>query len=271
MQVKKIIFGVIVTVISVAAVAQNQQQSAKEIKKAANKERINQLIKQEEEGAIIFQKQTTFGIKLNSDGYGAFLELGRLKTPRKTNLFSLELGERKHPKEEKRYQGNSQGFYIGNPYIFGKVNNFYYAKLGFSQQRLIGGKGNKNGVAVSAIYGGGLSAGLLKPYYIRINDPQDGNQKDIKYQNNDSVFLAADIITGSAGLGKGFNEIKFKPGLFAKTAIRFDYGRYNEVVSAIEVGLNAEFYSSKMPLLLRNKDKQLFFNAYAAIVFGKRK
>ena len=37
-------------------------------------------------------------------------------------------------------------------------------------QKLIGGKGNKNGVAVSAIYGGGISAGLLKPYYLQIQN-----------------------------------------------------------------------------------------------------
>lgn len=270
MQVKKIIFVALVLMISVAARAQKRELSPKELKKAANKERINKLIKQEEEGAIIFQKQSTFGVKIHSDGYSAFVELGRMKTPRKTNLYSFELGERKHPKEEKRFDGLTS-FGIGNPYIFGKINNFYYAKLGFGQQRLIGGKGNKNGVAVSALYGGGFSAGLLKPYYIRVNEQQSNKQKEIKYNNNDSIFLQADLITGASGLGKGFNEMKFTPGVFAKTAIRFDYGRYNEVVSAIEVGLNVEYYTSKMPILLRNKERQLFFNAYAAIVFGKRK
>ncbi len=270
MQVKKTILAALAIVFSVASYAQNKELSAKEMKKAANRERINQLRKQEEEGAIIFQKQTAFGLKLNSDGYAAFLELGRMKSVTKTNLYSLEIGERKHPKEEKITRG-VLGFAIGNPFIYGKVNNFYFTKLGFGQQRLIGGKGNKNGVAVSAIYGGGFSAGLLKPYYVRINDPQNGQQRDVKYQDNDSIFLSADIINGSAGFGKGFNEIKFRPGVFAKTALRFDYGRYNDVVSAIEVGLNVEYYTGKMPIILRNDQKQLFFNAYAAIVFGKRK
>jgi hypothetical protein len=35
----------------------------------------------------------------------------------------------------------------------------------------------RNGVAVSAIYGGGFSAGLLKPYYIEIQDPSQSQQK----------------------------------------------------------------------------------------------
>ncbi|MEY2903010.1 MAG: hypothetical protein RLY89_2116, partial [Bacteroidota bacterium] len=65
--------------------------------------------------------------------------------------------------------------------------------------------------------------------------------------------------------------MQYIPGAYARTAIRFDYGRYNEVLSAIEVGLNVEYYSKKMPIVLLNDPKSLFFNAYVSIVFGKRK
>jgi hypothetical protein len=65
--------------------------------------------------------------------------------------------------------------------------------------------------------------------------------------------------------------MKFVPGAFAKAALRFDYGRYNESVTAIEVGVNAEIYSQKMPIMLLNKEKRLFVNAYAAINFGRRR
>ena len=266
---KKIILVTLCTLVATLTFAQREERQQR---KEEKKEKIRQLIKQEEEGAMIYQKQNVFGIKLNTDGYGAFYELGRLKTPTKTNTYSLEIGERKHPKEEKLTRGtNNIGFAIGNPYIYGKINNFYYAKLGIGQQRLIGGKGNKNGVAVSALYSGGFTAGLLKPYYLSISNRQTGQNQDIKYDNNDSIFLDPDYINGSAGLGKGFNEIKFVPGLFAKAAMRFDYGRYNESVTALEVGVNAEFYTQKMPIMLLNKEKQLFFNAYVAIDFGRRK
>jgi hypothetical protein len=148
--VKNIVFAALCLLVVTGSFAQNKD--AKQQKKQENAERINRMIAQEEEGAIIFQKQTVFGIKLNSDGYGMFLEMGRMKTARKSNLYSLELGERKHSKEEK--VPPVQGTYFTNPFVYGKVNNFYYAKLGFAQQRLIGNKGNKNGVALSAIYGG---------------------------------------------------------------------------------------------------------------------
>ncbi len=260
----------------VISAQQNQPSSAaqdKAQKKAEKRERINLLIKQEEEGALIFQKQSAFGFKFNTDGWGLFFEKGKYKTITKTNLWWLEIGERKDKKEEKvPTLSTSQGFVVFSSYIFGKQNNFYYAKLGFGQQKLIGGKGNKNGVAVSAIYGGGFSAGLLKPYYIQVENPYgSGNIQDIKYNNNDSIFLDPTLIQGHSSLGKGFNEIQFVPGVYARTSLRFDYGRYNELISALEVGLNAEYYTKTMPIMVMGDPKKFFLNAYVSILFGKRK
>jgi hypothetical protein len=275
MEVKKL-FIIVSLLGSVAISAQQKTQTPAQLekarKKAERKEKINQMIKQEEEGALVFNKQGSFSFKFNSDGWGMFYERGKYKTVTKTNLWWIELGEHKHPKEEKVPTiSASGGFLIVSSYIYGKRNNFYDLKLGFGQQKLIGGKGNKNGVAVSAIYGGGLTAGLLKPYYIEIQNPTTNKQEQIKYDNNDNLFLDPTIILGRGGLTKGFGEMKFVPGAHVRTALRFDYGRYNEVLSALEVGLNAEYYSKKMPILLLNKEKSFFFNAYVALTFGKRK
>ena len=42
------------------------------------------------------------------------------------------------------------------PFIYGKENFFYPVKLGVQQQILLGNKSNKNGVSVTANYGGGI-------------------------------------------------------------------------------------------------------------------
>lgn len=275
MLVKKLFLITFVLGFTALSAQQKTKSSAAEnrqLKKEERREKINQLIKQEEEGALIYQKQSSFGFKFNTDGWGMAYEQGKYKTLTNTRLWWLEFGEHHDPKEEKvPTLSASQGFLIISSYTYGKRNNFYYLKAGLGQQKLIGGKGNKNGVAVSAIYGGGLSAGLLKPYYIEIQNPSSGQREQIKYDNNDNLFLDPTIIIGRGGLTKGFNEIKFVPGVHAKAALRFDYGRYNEVLSAMEVGVNAEYYTQTMPIVLLNKDKKFFFNAYIALVFGKRK
>jgi len=247
----------------------SSRRTSKEEKKEAHRQRINAMIKQEEEGALIYSKQSIFGIQLRTNGYGIFYEIGKLKTRRKTTVYAAELTEIKDAKEEKN---PPNGFFsFNNPYVFGKINNFYQLKLGFGQQYLIGQKGNKNGVAVTAVYHGGLSLGLLRPYYLDVEDTI-GN-RTIKFSPEDSsLFLGGrGRILGSAGIGKGWGEMKVRPGAYAKGAIRFDYGRYNELVSGIEIGISIDVYSEKIPILLLAKQRQIFFQGHIAFLFGKRK
>ena len=268
---KKIYLMLLICSLSVMTFGQSKKE--KNEKKKQKKERINQLLKQEEEGALIYAKQSAFGIKLNTDGYGIFYEHGKYKTITTTNLWWLELGEHHSKKEERKSITSQQGqFIVVSPFIYGKINNFYNLKLGFGQQLLIGGKGNKNGVAVSAIYGGGISAALLKPYYISVEDPNTNELHEVKYSNStDSLFRDPSYITGSPGFTKGLGEMKIVPGLNARLALRFDYGRYNEVLSAIETGINAEYYTQSVDIMLDSPHKNFYFNAYLAITFGKRK
>ena len=248
--------------------------STKEQKKQARRDHINELIKKYEEGSLVYNKQSAFAFKLNTNGCGAFSELGKYKTIDLTNLYWIEIGEIKDRKEEKVTPFFQNGPFLisGNPYIYGKQNNFYFAKLGIGQQRLIGSKGNKNGVAVSGIYGAGLSAALVKPYYLQIQDPFTGVVTDERYHGpQDSIFIDPNAIIGGSGFGKGFSEIKFTPGFHAKAALRFDYGQYNELLSAVEVGLNADYYTKNIPILINTTGKKFFFSAYVAIEVGKRK
>jgi hypothetical protein len=84
----------------------NKNKCRSDKKKADRRAQIDKLIKQEEEGALIFNKQSIFGIKLNTDGYGIFYEKGKYKTINKTNLWWIELNEHKHVKEEKFAKGD---------------------------------------------------------------------------------------------------------------------------------------------------------------------
>ncbi len=258
-------------VISVSAQDTTTRRTGKENKKEARRQKVNNLIRQAEEGVLVYQKQSIFGFQARTNGYGAFYELGRMKTNRKTNIYRIDITEIKHQKEDK-VQNAANGFiFFGNPYIYGKVNNFYQVTLGFGQQHILGQKGNKNGVAVSAIYNGGLAIGLLRPYYLEVQDPLTSEVKIIKYSSADSALFLGPTIVGGGGLGKGWGEMKMKPGAFVKTALRFDYGRFNEVVSGIEVGLSGEFYASKIPIMASQKDRQFFFQAYISLLFGRRK
>jgi hypothetical protein len=252
-------------------VSRKDERSAK---KEERQEKINNMIRQQEEGALVFNKQSVFGLRLNTDGWSMLYEKGIMKNVKVTNLFSVEFGEKKHPKEKRlSYQFSTGNFIqIGTPYVYGKRNIFYQLKPGFGQQRLLGGKTNKNGVALHWIYNGGISLGLERPYYVRVFDDGSGQVGDIRYTKEDSViFLSPGNIAQGTGLRYGWGQMKIVPGIHAKTALRFDYGRFNELVSAIEVGINIEAYSRRAEIMLLTENRQVFFNSYVAILLGKRK
>lgn len=234
-------------------------------RKAAKQERINAMAKLDEEGVITYVKHTAGGFKFTSDGYGAFFEIGRTKSTRKSLLYQLDISERKNSKEEKQ-----QGPYQTTvPIIYGKINYFYPVKLGAQLQYVLGNKGNKNGVSVTANIGGGIVLGLLRPYMIEVD--KQGQRTYVKYESADSSYFLNGPYYGGPNLGTGWNQLKLVPGLYAKPAIRFDYGKYNEKITAIEVGLSVEYYTKEIPQIIYMEQKQFFLTTYVAIIFGGRK
>jgi len=261
---KKIFLVLLLIIPAAMAFAQDSSRvSRKEVKR----QKINAIIKQEEEGVITYKKHTVFGVKLLTDGYGGFFEIGRGQSVKRSMLFQLNISEKKHPKEEKVQYHD----YNSAPVIYKKLNFFYPVQLGIAQQFLLGNKSNMKGVSVTANLGAGLIAGLLRPYMIEVAAPT-GNEF-VKYEPGDtsSLFLQPGYYLGGPGLGKGWKYLKVTPGIYLKPAFRFDYGRYNELVSALEVGLSVEYYTKGIPQMLDLKEKKLFFSGYVSILFGKRK
>src|SRR5665647_3214031 len=185
---RKIIFFLIITCLTYNSYGQNKKKE----RQMEKREHINTLIRQDEEGVITYKKSFVFGAKLVTDGYGVFFEMGRASSVKKSTLYQLEISERKHIKEDKvsSYYSNSV------PYIYGKENFFYPVKLGVQQQVLLGNKSNKNGVSITGNFGGGVSAGLLRPYYVQAQQG-NGSIGYIKYNSPDSAdFLYGAVYGG---------------------------------------------------------------------------
>jgi len=92
------VFFACVLFVSTGIAQQRKLSPAQEEKlrlKNERREKINQLIKQEEEGALIYQKQIAQGIHFNTDGWSVFYEKGKYKSITKTNLWWIEIGEHK--------------------------------------------------------------------------------------------------------------------------------------------------------------------------------
>ncbi|MFZ1371341.1 MAG: hypothetical protein WAR78_13220 [Ferruginibacter sp.] len=250
---------------SFPAFSQETGKSSKQTRKEEKRARVNAQIKAEEEGVIAYRKHYAFGIKLITDGYAVSFEKGYSKSVRTATLFQVEIAERKHQKEEKQSNPNAPT----SPIIYGKVNFFYPLKLGVQKQFLLGNKSNKNGVSITGNIGGGLSLGFLRAYEVEVD--KNGQRTFIRYDSEDSLLFKSGPYYGGPGFGKGWNQLKLTPGFYVKPGLRFDYGRYNDLVAAIEVGVAAEYYTKKIPQMFNNKENSFFFSAYFTVLFGKRK
>ena len=263
---KQLFVFLTLVIFSTSAIAQETKKTKPKSRKEQKRNKINAQIKAEEEGVIAYRKHFAFGVKLVSDGYGISFEKGYSKSVKKTTLFQIEISERKHQKEVKQSNNILSG---SSPFIYGKINYFYPVKLGVQKQFLLGNKSNKNGVSITANVGGGLTLGLLRPYELQVE--KNGKLTYIRYESEDSLLFRTGTVLSGPGFGTGWNHLKFTPGLYVKPGLRFDYGRYNDLLAAIEVGVAAEFYAKKIPQMFDNKQKQFFFSAWFTVLFGKRK
>jgi hypothetical protein len=219
-------------------------------------------------------KELSGGFRLNTGGWSIFAERGVVKSEEKeSDLFynlryaQIEFSEKKHPKEMRSTSGNG-GSEAPRTYIYGKINNFYTFKVGYGNRRMIAGKPDPGTVSIHWIYNGGLSLGMAKPYYLSM-----GNGKDIKYSDEDKEdFLAGQNIVGSAGFGKGLNQIKFIPGLQVRTGLHFDFAprERKHTKLALETGMTAELYTKKIELMANQKAVPYFVNLYVSLQFGRR-
>ena len=219
-------------------------------------------------------KELSGGVRLNTDGWSAFVERGTVKSEERESDFfynlrfaSVEFSEKKHPKEKRTSSGGG-GPDSSNSYIFGKVNNFYTFKLGYGNRRMIAGKPDPGTVSVHWVYNGGLSLGMLKPYYLNI-----ANGESIKYtDDNRDKFLAGYNIVGAAGFTEGFKEMKVVPGLHVRTGLHFDFAprEKKKTKLAVETGISAELYTKKIELMANQKAVPYFVNLYLSFQFGRR-
>ncbi|HTN45297.1 MAG TPA: hypothetical protein VL098_03050 [Flavipsychrobacter sp.] len=223
-------------------------------------------------------REFSVGARLNTDGWSLFADKGYVMSEEKESekfynirLFQLEITEHRHAKEIK---GTNTGGYIGEkprPYKFGKVNSFYALKLGYGFRKLLAGKPDPGTVSIHWVYGGGLSVGFLKPYYLDIYHANNEGPQPTRYQDEPDMFLTMSRIAGRSGFFEGIGQTKIVPGIHAKTALHFDFAAFRKRKLAIETGLNAELYTQKIELMALVKSYPFLLNGYIAVQFGNRK
>lgn len=224
---------------------------------------------------FVYESNWSMNFRLRSDGWQFGGEYSKYKNYSRSTIYQFDLGVYKHPKQVRQNKDPYAGWFNSNgikPFIYGKQNTLAAIHIAMGQRYLLAEKARRNGVMINYYYAGGVSLGLLKPYYLRVcGDDLCSYYEVVTYDpaiNN--RFTSYDYIIGGAGLGVGW-KMKFRPGLHLKSGFQFDWSSQDNMIKAVDVGMSIDGYFSKVPMMVTEKNKFLFVSAYVGISLGKKK
>ena len=230
---------------------------------------------------ITYRKETVFDLKLHTNGLAFGVNFGQIRTYYRTNYYQIEFGTMHSAREYKQSKNlNLIGVDLPKEFKFGKQNSVFMLRAGKGFKRYISDKAKRKGVALGYTVEFGPSIALLKPYYLKIieqvlvNGEYEDQVNDKKYdENTKEDFTDYDKIYGASSFSKGLKEISFVPGFQSKAAVFFSVGAFDEYVKAVELGIMADAFIKKVPIMVEAngvKNTPLFFNLYVNLHFGKR-
>lgn len=215
---------------------------------------------------IFYRNEKTFHAALNSNGLGLNYRYAKRINYFDKTIYEVEFNNIKHIKEYK----------ITNPfvpnnrsYVYGKLNNFWNFSAGRGFQRMIFEKRDVGGIAIRYFYSYGVSLGVLKPIYYEVLYPTGISDFQIEIEKfNTSIHNPGEIM-GRASFFKGFNEISFAPGAYAKAGVNIEYSKEDILVRSLEVGFKVDAFTREIPIMAGDNNDIIFLTMFVGYRFGR--
>ena len=227
----------------------------------------------------VYKQRSYFG-QIHSGGFGLGYRFGNIQSITKYNFQEFEFLQLRHPKAERRPGWN----FVGSPrrYIYGGMNQLFALRYGLGTQRTLNEKPYWGGIQVDYLVSVGGVLGLAIPQYLGILYPKNPEppfgenpwRVEVQKFNPDSSAHMGNgpgLINGMGPMFKGLFDLRPYPGIYAKLAFNFDFGNYQERVSALEVGAMVDVFPIPVPMMATHRKNHFFANFYVAYHFGRRR
>ncbi|MFD2721908.1 hypothetical protein ACFST9_24540 [Hymenobacter monticola] len=228
-----------------------------------------------------YSKEFVYGINFNTQGGligGASIRSTRVLDDRLLRFWSLEGVMLKNAKEERINTA------VGGSYIDRKTNYGFVLRPSFGMQRILFRKAADAGVQVNGLLSVGPSIGLLMPYYIsydrtfaRTQVPNLSTDEIVNEQYDPLKHTFLPAILDHGPLFSGISDTKVVPGFHVRGGLSFEYGRYRDAVTGLEVGVLVEAFTKRMVILSpyagpenQAVNRQFFPSVYLTLYFGHR-
>jgi hypothetical protein len=218
----------------------------------------------------LYKKECSGGMRVQTNGVALYLEYGWIKDITRTRLIQVEYFYHINYLQ-KRQKAQRQS---GRDFFYGVQNRFHAIRFSYGFKRTIADKANRNGVKLSVSFFGGISLGLVKPYYLNLLQPTtDGNiqiEPERYSAANAQRFLSLDSIVEAAPIRYGLSQIDPVPGIHLKSSLDFDWGSKDAFVKALEAGIMLDLYYKRIPVMINKTNRFYQIGLYMAFHFGKR-
>ena len=224
----------------------------------------------DDETNILFKNEASGGVTFHSSGLGISFRRGWHLTGYRKQMLDIDFVSLRHPKQ---YKQPNPYYQDSRPFFFGKLNFVYLLRGGYGRQQVLFSKGERSGVEVRYNYYAGASLALTKPVYldVLVDNPFDTLYRVIetrRYDPNDPDQQSVENIYGPGPFFKGFDQLKPYPGVYGKFAISFEYGGWQQKITALETGVVVDYFPKAVPIMAYNKNENLYVNFYICLHWG---
>ena len=214
---------------------------------------------------LIYKREQSMGINLNTDGWGFDYRLGFFKTGYFKRTIDISFSFIRDPKETRYYNSYDQS---SKSFVYGKERNFYSIRFLYGNQKDLANKPYWGGVEIRWLNLFGFNLGIGKPIYLYVVDQANDGVLDL--QRYDPSRHNLSNIYGRGPYSKGLNELEVFPGISFKTALNVEYGSIPEKTRSIEAGVIFNGYLRPYNIMAYSEPRYFDMSVYLSFNFGKR-
>lgn len=144
------------------------------------------------------------------------------------------------------------------PFVFGKLNHTALTRLGYGFSKTLVPMGRFNRVGIDFQSAIGLSLGIQRPVYVRIEEFEGDVQliKSVRYTPEN--VPDADKIIGYARNGEGWNELSYRPGVLARMNFAIHWQEYSQVAKQVNLGCALDYFPGGLPIMAFDPNPKLY-------------
>lgn len=206
-----------------------------------------------------------FGVLAHSFGFGIDVQYHLIRS--NTSLvFSTSLSSYKNPKELKIQSAYAdQG---GKRYIYDKKNYAYVLAPTFGYSKNWISNSGFSKIGLSTTFAAGPALAFLKPYYLEVAIPFNGNQAFVEVDKYDASLYNYTNIIGEADYFLGLNEIRVQPGFRGEISTMIDFAGNRNLIRGFEVSVFGDVFAKPLEIFDLNDNRTFWIGGSVEFLIG---